>query len=62
MTEDLAEVIRAIPEEAFREPPSRFSELSPLERLRWLQHTAYFVFKHKGAARAKEALTTAGIE
>jgi hypothetical protein len=51
VAEDLASVVRALPEEAFREPPDRLLCLSPLERLRWLQQTAYFIWKYKGAAR-----------
>ena len=50
MAEDLVASVRAVPAEAFREPPRAFEELSPLERLRWLQETARFVWKHRGAA------------
>ena len=51
MAEDLVSSVRAVPAEAFREPPSPFEKMSPLERLRWLQETARFVWKHRGAAR-----------
>lgn len=51
MVEDLAKTIRALPEEAFREPPEPLLGMSYLERLRWLQQTAYFIWKYKGAAR-----------
>jgi hypothetical protein len=50
MSEDLAEVIRAIPEEAFREPRNPLENLTHLERLRWLEQTAYFIWKHKDAS------------
>ncbi len=53
MAEDLAGLIRSLPSEAFRDPPDRLLGLTFLERLRWLQETAYFVWKHKGAARAR---------
>ena len=51
MAEDLARTIRALPEEAFQEPPAPLLGVSYLERLRWLQQTAYFIWKYKGAAR-----------
>ena len=54
MADDLAAVIRAVPEEAFRAPRNPLEGMSSLERLRWLQQTAYFIWKHKGAARGKE--------
>jgi hypothetical protein len=51
MTEELREAIRRLPEDAFKEPKASFANLDYLERLRWLQQTAYFVWKFKGAAR-----------
>jgi hypothetical protein len=51
MAEDLVACVRAVPEEAFREPPHPLEGLTHLERLRWLQETARFVWKHRGAAR-----------
>jgi len=51
MPDDLAGIIRAIPEEAFRETPNRLEGLTSLERLRWLQQTACFIWRYKGAAR-----------
>ena len=51
MDSDLEQLIRSIPREAFQDPHSGFAELSPIERLRWLQQTAWFVWKYKGAAR-----------
>ncbi|MDD5306193.1 MAG: hypothetical protein PHU25_02620 [Deltaproteobacteria bacterium] len=50
MSDNLADIIRAIPEEAFREPRNPLESLTSLERLRWLQQTAYFIWRHKGAA------------
>ena len=38
---------------AFREPENQLVALSPLQRLRWLQQTAYFIWKHKGAANRR---------
>jgi hypothetical protein len=60
MPEDLAEIIRALPAEAFREPPDRLAGMTHLERLRWLQQTACFVWKHKGAAQAERREDTGG--
>jgi len=57
MTEELVSAVRAVPEEAFREPPHPLDDLSHLERLRWLQETARFVWKHRGAARREAAPT-----
>jgi hypothetical protein len=51
MSDDLRDVILALPEEAFCEPEGRFASLTHLQRLRWLQQTAYFVWKYRGAAR-----------
>lgn len=51
MTDSWVERIRAVPAEKFEQPQSSLAELSPLQRLRWLEQTAYFVWKHKGAAR-----------
>jgi hypothetical protein len=51
MTDDLAGVIRSLPREAFREPSNRLAGLSYRERLLWLQQTAWFIWKHGGAAR-----------
>ncbi len=51
MDERLREVIGGIPDDAFREHGGAFALLSPFERLRWLQQTALFVWKYKGAAR-----------
>lgn len=50
MNDQLKELIEAIPSEAFRDDPDGFLSLTPVERLRWLQHTAWFIWKHKGAA------------
>lgn len=55
MSEDLARIIRELPDEAFREPSNRLESLTYYERLRWLQQTAYFIWKHKGAAQRNEA-------
>ena len=52
MSEGIAGIIRALPQEAFREPSNRLAGLTCLEKIRWLQQTAYFIWKHKGAARA----------
>ena len=62
MSEELRDLIRSLPDEAFREPEGRFASLSPLQRLRWLQQTAYFVWRYKGAARcwARETPGSAG--
>ena len=54
LSRDLAGIIRAIPEEAFREPQNPLESMTYLERLRWLQQTAYFIWRHKGAALGKE--------
>ena len=54
MPEDLAGIIRALPQEAFREPSNRLATLTYQERLSWLQQTAYFVWKHKGAAGRRD--------
>ncbi|MFH2006088.1 MAG: hypothetical protein ABI333_05830 [bacterium] len=51
MDRNLGQLIRSIPSAAFREPEDGFTKLSPLERLRWLQQTALFVWKQGGAAR-----------
>lgn len=51
MSEDFKEILREIPEEAFQELRNPLEALSYLERIRWLQQTAYFIWKHKGAAR-----------
>jgi hypothetical protein len=51
MDDELREAIRKLPDDAFREPENRFTSISPLERLRWLQQTAFFVWKFKGAAQ-----------
>lgn len=51
MGDDLHDVVRGLPDEAFSERDSGFASLSPLERLRWLQQTAHFVWRFKGAAR-----------
>ncbi len=53
MTEDLKETIRRIPEEAFRETEEPLANLSYLERLRWLEQTAYFIWKFKGTAQSR---------
>jgi len=53
--EELLGVIRGMSEEAFREPDDGFASLSPLERLRWLQQTAHFVWRFGGAARRNDA-------
>jgi len=55
MAEDLVACVRAVPEEAFREPLNPLEGMSHLERLRWLQETARFVWKHRGAARREVA-------
>jgi len=55
MAEDLVDIVRAVPEESFREPPYPLDDLSHLERLRWLQETARFVWKHRGTARRDAA-------
>lgn len=62
MAKDVAEDIRAIPEEAFRERPDPLRRLTYLERLRWLQQTAYFIWKYKGAARNEEGHLPTGME
>ena len=49
MIEDPEKMIRVLPEDAFREPTNPLSRLSPLERLRWLQQTAYFIWRFKGS-------------
>ena len=51
MTEDLVRMIRSLPREAFRVPSNRLAGLSYRDRLLWLQQTAWFVWKHGGAAR-----------
>ena len=53
MDKQLEQLIQSIPDEAFQEPRSNFSRLSPFERLQWLQQTAWFVWKYKGAARRR---------
>ena len=50
MNEALQAAIRRIPAKAFRESRDQLSGLSYAERLRWLQQTAYFVWKYKGVA------------
>jgi hypothetical protein len=55
MADSLAEIIRAIPAEAFREPQNPLESMTYLERLRWLQQTAYFVWKHRDAIRRERA-------
>jgi hypothetical protein len=57
LTGDLADIIRATPEEAFREPRNPLENMSALERLRWLQQTAYFIWKHKGVVRTRRKET-----
>jgi hypothetical protein len=51
MTESWVERIREVPAEEFRRQRASFADLTPGQRLRWLEQTAYFVWKHKGAAR-----------
>jgi len=58
MTDDTETRIRQLPASAFRDTPKRLLALSHLERLRWLQQTAYFVYKYRGAARRRS--TAAG--
>lgn len=58
MSDDLAALIRSIPEEAFREPHNQLEGLTALERLRWLQQTAWFIWRHQGAAHRDGAATT----
>lgn len=53
MTDDTQSRIRALPDSAFRDTPNRLLSLSYLERLRWLQQTAYFVYRYRGAARRR---------
>ena len=53
MTDDAQRKIRALPDSAFRDTPNRLLTLSYLERLRWLQQTAYFVYRYRGAARRR---------
>jgi hypothetical protein len=56
MPDDLVALIRSIPEQAFREPENTLDGLTCLERLRWLQQTAWFIWRHKGAANRGDAL------
>lgn len=57
------EMIRALPKEAFQEPSDAFLRLTPLERLRWLQETALFIWKYKGIAQTQtREPSTAPIE
>jgi hypothetical protein len=51
MGDDLATIIRAMPDDAFREPDDPLKDLSQLDRLRWLQQTAHFIWRNKGATR-----------
>jgi hypothetical protein len=56
MGDGFADLVRAIPAESFREPASGLAHLTGLERLRWLQQTARFVWMHRGAARGDRAV------
>lgn len=60
MDRELERAIRSTPAEMFREPAGEFAKLSPAERLRWLQHTAWFVWKHKRVARERDTTATTG--
>ena len=61
MNEELRKLIDSLPPDAFQEDRNRFSRLSPIERLRWLQQTAWFIWKHKGAARDDAACHKAAM-
>jgi hypothetical protein len=54
MPEDLARIIRDLPPDAFQEPSNRLEALTYLQRLHWLQQTAYFIWKYKGVARRRD--------
>lgn len=65
MARRLEDIVRSLPAERFAEPRNDFARLSPIERLRWLQQTAWFVWKHKGAARngtARAPADSPGVE
>lgn len=53
MTDDTARTIRQLPQEAFREPSNRLLTMTYHQRLIWLQQTAYFVYRYRGAARRR---------
>ena len=54
MNDELREIIRRIPAEAFRSPRNQLAALSYVERLRWLQQAALFVWKYKGVAPVQQ--------
>jgi len=54
MNSELERLIRSIPPEEFQNPGDDFAGLSPLDRIRWIQQTAWFVWKFGGAARKGE--------
>ena len=55
MPEDVAGIIRDLPDGAFREPSNRLRAMTYQERLAWLQQTAYFVWRYRGAARRRDS-------
>jgi hypothetical protein len=62
MNEELVQLIESVPSDAFKDHRVRFADLSPLERLRWLQQTAWFIWRHKGAAECRKERRGAGSD
>ena len=54
MNSKLEQLIHSIPADEFQDSGDNFTELSPIERIRWIQQTAWFIWKYKGAAQRGE--------
>lgn len=60
MNEDIRGNIESLPREEFREHREGLRNLSPTERLRWLQQTALFVWRYRGVANDLERASSKG--
>ena len=56
MTEDRdpLDIVNNLPPEMFQEDPDAFLKLTPLQRLRWLDEVASFIYKYKGIAQTQK--------